>query len=364
MEVSRETSLQYRLCCGARAAEAVLLKSYHFDIRKALDPLDPDDFDTIVGRLSASMLRASQPTDAAALRKAINGLDVDWPNLTSPQRQKVITASRKALAPVPAKIIPPVTQRLEVSGPLTMKNTRKNTRKGLSATLRAQIGVDLALQDQRILDNLISSQALFVKNEYGVRSVQFSDMSRRIVADGLEQGLGRDAITENLNNRLTKSLGITRSKSYWNVIAGAFTNRARTFSQLSSYDEANIQKFIFEAILDEVTTNQCAFLHGKTFSVKAGIDRFDKVESAKDPEDVKDLQPWIRQGRNEDGGLFLFTQSQAGERTFLANVKESRVGTKGEGKFSNAVSNDQLQEMGANTPPLHGLCRSTILADV
>lgn len=360
----RETASAHLLCCGARAAEDIFEKAYRINIRKALDPLDPGDFDTIVARLSRAMTRAANPTESAALRKAIDGLDVDWPNITAPKRRKIIEASKKALAPVPAKIIPPVTQKLEVSGPLTVKGTRKGVRRGLKATLAAQIGIDMSLRDQRIIDHLVGSQALFVKNEWGARSALFSDMSRRIVADGLDQGLGRDAITDNLNKRLNASLGITRSRNYWNVIAGAFTNRSRTFAQLSSFSEAQIDRFIFEAILDEATTNQCAFLHGKKFSVQRGLDRFDKVEAAKDPEDVKDLQPWIREGRNEDGDKILFTQNRAGERTFVANVAESRVGTQGQGKFSNGISNESLSEMGANTPPLHGLCRSTIVADV
>ena len=55
------------LCRGARAAEDIFEKAYRLDIRKALDPLAPSDFDTVVARLSRAMTRAANPTESAAL---------------------------------------------------------------------------------------------------------------------------------------------------------------------------------------------------------------------------------------------------------------------------------------------------------
>jgi len=160
---------------------------------------------------------------------------------------------------------------------------------------------------------------------------------------------------------------VGKTKSYWNVIAGVFVNRARTYGQLASYDEAGIQRFVFEAILDEVTTDQCATLHGRVFETAAGLDRYRQVEQSGDPESVIDLQPWIRVGKDPDtGNRIMFTQNRGGGRQFVGEIVQSRVGTlDSTGKQRNVVSSAALQnEIGAFMPPLHARCRSTIVADV
>jgi hypothetical protein len=125
--------------------------------------------------------------------------------------------------------------------------------------------------------------------------------------------------------------------------------------------ESGIEEFEFEAVLDEVTTNVCRMMHGRRFSVGPGLRRFAEVEQAKDPEDVKDLQPWITQGKTEDGGTVLFYRSR-GAAKFVAGVDESAVGERDKsGKFSNVLGRGAMERAGMTTPPLHGHCRSTVL---
>ncbi len=354
------------LCgCGAQAVEDIIRKGFRVDISKALDPTNPADFVTIVARLSRAMSRATRSTEVEILNKALDALDVDWPNLTAVQRNRVIAAATNALKPIPAKVIAPVTQTLTVSGPRTMRGTRRGVRRSLSATFRSQIGVSLALRDQVILDHLTKSQGLFITDEYARRRADYSRVAKSTVESGLRDGLGRDQIAADLEARLGSVAGLRRSSQYWNVIAGTFTNRSRVFAALSSFDEAGIQNYIFEAILDEATTDQCAFLHGRKFSVGAGIKRFQDVAAAADPQDVKEIQPWVRVGTDDDGNRILFTQSREGERSLVAQVDTSRVGTVDEtGSFSKGMTTTQLQDAGISQPPLHGLCRSTVVADV
>lgn len=351
--------------CGAKAVEDLIKTGFKVDISKALDPLDPDDYIVIVARLSRAMSRATRATEVEILKKAMDVLDVDWPNLSLEQRKAVAAAARAALVPLPTAVIPPVTGKLEIAGPRIMRGTRRSVRAAASVSVRTEIGISLALRDKAILEYLTSSQALFITDEYARRRERYSIIARSTVEEGLKDGLGRDAIAAQLQERLGPVAGLRQSRQYWSVIAGTFSNRSRVFSALSSFDEAGITQYVFEAILDEATTDQCAFLHGRTFNVREGIKRFEQSAAAEDPQDVKDIQPWVRTGRDEAGNRILFTQSRAGERQLVAQVDKSRVGTvDNTGSFSRGMSTSQLQAAGISQPPLHPMCRSTIIPDI
>lgn len=352
--------------CGAVAAEDVIRKALGVDIRKALDPLDPDDYIVIVARLGRAFSRSTAKTEVAILNRTLDALDVDWPNLSSAQRQRVIAASQTIYATAPPAVIPPVIQRLEVSGPRTVRGARRGARAAVPARFRSAMGVNLALVDKRVLAHLTSSQALFITDEYGRRRDDLGRISREIVARDLELGLGRDEITANLQARLGSTVGIQRSRSYWNVIAAAYTNRARTYGQLAAYSDARITAFIFEAVLDEVTTDQCRFLHGRRFPVQAGLSRYAASEAAEEPEAVKQVMPWIQAGRDaESGERILYTRNEDGSRNRVAVVERSGIGTSDDtGKFKNGLSDQELEALGSFMPPLHGRCRSTVAADV
>lgn len=351
--------LAHTCACGARHAE-ISAAALGVDLRKALDPTDPDDFDRIVGRLAAAMSRATRKTEAKILRAAINALDVDWPRLTSAQRSAVIRAARSTLNPLPAAVLPAVEERIRVVGPRTIRGVRRT----VAADVGVAIGTSLSQRDTRIVRHLVSSQAHFIRDEYGRRRVGFSAKARSIVANGLDQGLGRDDIATSLEAALGVEAGLRRSSQYWQVIAGVFANRSRTYAQLASYEEAGIARYVFEAVLDERTTEQCRFMHGRVFNVGAALRTYDDV-AASEPEAVVDLQPWIRTGRNDDGERTLYVERRDGARTEIATVERSGVGTRDDqGEFRAHVNNTELEAMGAAQPPLHALCRSTIVPEV
>lgn len=351
----------FDLCCAGATIEKLVRDTTGADIRKALDPSDPDDYLKIVARLSTSMHRATRDTEAKILRKAINALDVDWPNISAAQRRRVIAAARSTLKTIPERILPAVTERLEVAGVQTMKGARA----AVSRQVPIRIGSSLLARDERILKHLTGSQHLYITDQYARRRAGYSATARRIVEEGLRDGIGRDAIAASLQERLGVVAGLRRSEQYWSVISGAFTNHARTWGHLSGFNQAGIENFIFEAVLDEVTTDQCRFLHGKRFSVPSAMGRFQQAAEMEDPEQIKEVMPWIRSGRNADGERELFTQDREGNRTRIATVVRSGVGTADDlGSYKGAMSAKELDESGAFIPPLHGLCRSTVVADV
>lgn len=354
--------------CGARAIEDILRFGFRVDISKALDPMDPVDYVVIVGQLAEALSRSTRDTEVEILNRAMDALDVDWRSLTREQRQAVAAASREALSPAIREIIQPVTATLQVQGTGVMNGARESVREAAPATLQGQIDLSLTQRDQVVLDALVRAEGMYITDEYGRRSVEHGLTASQIVENGIANGLGTNEIAEELHARLGSEATLRRSEHYWRVIASNFANRARTYSALSTMDQAGIQNYIFEAVLDERTTDQCAYLHGKRFSVKSGLKQYEAVQVATqlgDPEAIRDIQPWVRVGRDEDGNKILYTQDREGNRQLVAQVDESRVGTRDEvGSFSRGMSVDELTNAGITMPPLHGLCRSTIVADV
>jgi SPP1 gp7 family putative phage head morphogenesis protein len=229
--------------------------------------------------------------------------------------------------------------------------------------LGLRVSADLSSTDERIAQFVRESQGNFVRDEYGRRREAFSQRAKEIVASGVERGLGRDDIVGDL----VKTMGaeaFDRSRDYWEVVSMVFTNRARNATQLSTFEEAGIETYRFEAILDEVTSEICRFMHGRVFTVSKATDRFKRVERARDPERIRDLQPFVQVGADGEGNEVLFYE-RGGRRRAVAQVDEPAVGEADAiGRYSGTLNNQQLEAAGVTVPPLHGRCRSTIVAEV
>lgn len=343
---------------GAEACEEILCSVYGIDISKALNPLDPKDFVVLSVRLAAAFEKAAKP-ERIALNRAVENLDRNWPAMTARQRDQAIAQSSKIIRDSATRVMPGVIGVAEIESPRMVGDTRKATRK----KFKLDIAVDTNEFDKRVIDFNISSQGNYITNEFGERSEVFSRQAREIVGNGIAGGEGREVISDRLDKKLTKS-GIARSKNYWNVAAGIFVNRSRTFAQLSAYKDADIRRYIFEAMLDEVTSDVCRMMHGRFFVVDLGIEMFDKIEALPDPLDIRNVQPFART-RNVDGNQEIQINPPGGESRTLARVVESAVGQKDKiGRFSNTLSDVELQAAGVTMPPLHGSCRSIVVPDI
>ena len=343
---------------GAEAADVLLRDVYRAEVTKALDPLNPHDFLVLVNQIERALHGVSRDAEADALRRAIERLDVDWPNISPAARNQVIRAARQALSSVDKQVLPAVNQVFE----LEATKIGAQTRSSAARQFALRIGTDLSRTDERIARFVSQSQGNFIRDEYGRRSESFSNSARDIVASGVEQGLSRDDIAGELSKQMTAA-AFARSESYWQVVAMSFANRARTYTQLNAFEEAGIQRFRFEAILDEVTSEICRFMHGRVFSVPRATRRFRDVERVRDPARIQDIQPWVQVGADDEDNQVLFYE-RGNRRRMVAQVDESCVGERDEvGTYSRDLSNDQLEAAGVTVPPLHGRCRSTIVTD-
>lgn len=333
-----------------------LAEFFRVDLRKALDPNKPADFLKIQAALGKATQGLVGAAEAKALKEALGLLDVDWKSMDAKTKAKVVGAAKLAVNPVKV-VMPKLQAHFEANAEKLGKQTKEaNTTKKFGGTLSP----NLNLVDKKILKAAAKSQAHFVTDEYGNRSEYFSKRARNIVERGLKAGKGSKEIGRELKEQLTKST-FDRSQAYWNMIAGVFANRARTYVNLASFAEVGFTEFEFDSVLDERTSNVCRFMHGRRFRVQDALASYAAVSASSNPEDVKTVQPWLAQGVDDQGNSMLYHKDGAGNRVQVAGIASSAVGTKDNtGSFTGAMGNSQLAAAGIMTPPLHGNCRSTI----
>lgn len=341
---------------GIEAAEELLRSVYQVEVSKVLNPLDKKDFLVIVSRLGKALRKVNREAEGPAMRAALDSLDVDWVGMSAKARSKVVAAAKKSLKVIPKTALPVFDEVFEATG----KRTAKSTKAAAVRQFRLKVPVKLNEQDTRIADNIASSQANYIRDEYGRRRDEFAVQTRKIVSDGLRNGRGSREISKELQLKIGAK-NINRNKHYWDTVSSAYINRARTFGELAVFDEAGVSKFVFEAVLDERTTDICRFMHGKEWSVKQGLQQFEEIEASKSPEDIKNTQPWVWNSSDENGNRVMVYEKD-GARQTVARIKESGVGSKDAlGSYSHKASNRALEDSNITMPPLHGLCRSTIL---
>lgn len=324
-------------------------------VEKALDPLDPNDFLTIVAELKKALIGLTGPAEAGALAKALSILDVDWAALPADQGKKIQQAAKEALAKPPVPW-PKVQARFAVEGERVVN--------GVKTKVFEEYGLDLAVKlsevDKRIIDKAAKAQGFYIKDQYGKRADAHDKLATDIIKKGIEKGSGREEIGKQLKAALSAQ-SVERSDSYWSLVAAAHVNRSRAYASLAGYDEAGFDEYEFVAVRDQVTSVQCRLLHGKRFSIKASLSRYGAVTD--DPESVKTAMPWMQTGKDDDGNEIVYFKDASGARQTVAVVKENAVGQKDKsGSFETKMSNQAMAEAGIAMPPCHGHCRSRLKA--
>jgi len=323
-------------------------------IAKAIDLTTPRGVDRAVAILAAELRRAARGSEAGAVRAAVAVLDVDWRSTPPNERSRLVaeamTAAGVLRSLLSARVLAPFGKTAE----RVVRATREAVRRDQGLAISAKFGA----LDRRVVRHVVESQGNFVRDEYGRRIESFGKEARRIVADGLARGLGRDDITEALREGARAAL-VERAPFYWEVVASAFIGHSRSFAQMSSYADAGIRQYRIEAVLDEHTTPTCRFLHGKVFSVGDALRRFERVEALADPTDLKREIPWVRDRLNPETGEGRLVAGNGERRVAVAEVTRAS-----ESGFRALVSDAELAEIGIGFPPFHGLCRSTTIAIV
>lgn len=330
-------------------------------VAKAIDPRSPDGFLRIVNQIARALRDATVETEADAVRRAIERLDVDWPNLSAEARAEVVRAANVALAELPAIVLPKIDEILGVEANRVVLGTRTGVRR----TFGLKIDADLSRTDERIARHVRESQTHFIRDEFGRRREDLSARARGIASEGVRQGLGRAEISARLRDAY-RSTTAGRNAFYWDVVASAFVGRARSLVEVAAYDEAGISHYLISAVLDEVTSDICRYLDGKRLSVGAAMEQFRRVEGLRDPERIKLEQPWLEIRQDRRGNRAIFVPTVDGPvRVAVVERSAELEGLKDQrGTFRAGLGTSRLEEVNVGPPPYHGLCRTTTVPEV
>ena len=344
-------------CCGGLDACDDILKAVGLGaLAKALDPLDPVDFLVLVERLAQGLYRKTGPTEQAALKAALQTLDVDWGSLSAAAQERTIQASTIALDAAKRGALPHVKQAFALQGPAAVASTKK------FAVRRFKLDIEATLSrtDEKIAQYVVKSQSAFVTDAYGARSVAWSERSRATVARGMNEGLGRADIAQSLS-RMAGAAELARGEPYWRIVSAAFMNRARIGTQVSALSQAKVDRYKFIAVMDERTSEICRLLDGTIWSVPRAMETLNHSMKAESPEDIRINQPWVRTGKNEDGKSILYYLNRDGSRRVVADVLKPGLGRRdARGEYKIRMNPREMESGGIQLPPIHELCRSTV----
>ncbi len=333
-------------------ADEVLKSILRVDIAKALDPLDDDDFLIIAHTIAAELSDETAALDAAAYRAAVARLDLDWHNLTDVEMAAALAAVNAGLALLPAQIIPRIVPLLDdrLIRLIESVTGRAMERYGI------QVGTALTVQDTEMVA-AIARIGGWVTNEYGNRQSMFTTGVEKIVRRGLEAGIRNEDIAKNIADAADMH-GVRKPLNYWRLLAMSTANTARSYSHLKSMQSGGIQNYVFQAVLDERTTEICNSLHGTVFPVSVAMQNYGDlaIRSAFDMNAVEKIMPHVKQRKRADGTLEMYTEPPGSGRNVLATVEPNGVRT--------IVSPTELISAGVVVPPIHHACRSSIIADV
>lgn len=343
---------------GIEAAEEIASQLLGFSVRKAIDPLTPAGFILIGETVAERLAKATEGAELEVIADVLETLDLDWQELSEDAIEAAMKAVQKAIADTYiARVVPTVSSVLIEEGTKFMRLVRLAT----IASQNFTITPSLSQRDLKAEEQIRNSHLNYIRDAAGVRSEMLSRRARELVTRGVSQGLGTDTIGKELGEQLSED--IPRPDSYWRTVADAFVGRGRAASQIGALEDAEIDTYEIVAVLDEVTTDICRFMDGKVFQVSAARGVLDSIEDLDDPEDVKYAQPWVRVGKDGDGGKRLYVPRSDGSTETIAKIERSGVGAKDDrGTYSSAKSDADLVSLGIPVPPFHGRCRTTIVA--
>lgn len=357
--VFRRTEILRAMTAGeASKDEAVQLVSPDgYLVQKSLAPADPADAKLISDRLAGQLRYEERLLIGDKLRNYVKGLDVNWPELSpsqlSAQMSGLRTKIRGMLGAGANQMMPTWKSKTE----FTLRGVVGATKRTLRDNFLPQISLSLSQADTRAIGAISTQQGFFMRDAAGHRSDQITAAGRRVVSDGLKQGLGRREIARNLAEKIPQAWQ-KYGKNYFRAVASVAVSRGRSYSEINGYVEAGIEAIEIQAVLDERTTEICRCLDGQIIETNlASAQMTNAMSNLSSPEDIMNASPFLKERVNQQTGTKEILT--ANNNTKIAEVVRSGMGKLDDrGQFKRFAANNQLTDHNIGPPPYHHLCRS------
>jgi hypothetical protein len=316
------------------------------------DPLSPEAFEAWVKQIVSRMYSASRADLEALSTEALSHLSINFAGVDNETLTKALQGYRTTIANPTARMLE--AQRVELSRTLRDVLRETGVRAKRFPSVRANLAAGFAVRDREVSGLLARHHSFWVRDRHGAISESMSRRARDIISRGVEEGMGRVDIGQELS-RMTAS-GM-RQPAYYQNVAAVQVSRARSYSMGETMQAAGIEYFRIEAVLDIRTTYECEFLHQKVIPIGPSVDAINRTLNSADPEAVLTEQPFLR----DRGDRLTIPDGKGGERT-LARI-ESR-GDRSAGMpstFTSNLSRSDLADARVGFPPYHFSCRTTVV---
>lgn len=147
------------------------------------------------------------------------------------------------------------------------------------------------LVDTDALNWLDEHQIFWVRNYFDRQLAgKVSELGKQVIQDGMNRDEAAMFFKKQFSDRFD-----VETYRYWDGFANHVTTRAREFGRIDAYQRAGIEYYRVVAILDHRTSGICRYMHNRIIPVSDGIAMRDALMDAKNPEDVKQITPFLKE---------------------------------------------------------------------
>lgn len=208
----------------------------------------------------------------------------------------------------------------------------------------AEVGVSFNVVDDQLIEYLETYQMFWIGEHY--ESNIWMTVSTTVKEVMKETGQNNKLAATTIKQRIKDVLGRVSvpggftgtSKQYFEGLAANAATTSRVYGQLRTFTELGVTTYTIVNPVDERTCLRCGHLDGKKFSVQDGVNQMEKELSAKNPDDIKSVHPWLSE-----------------KELLKISPKSGHISTK---------DSQALVASGQSIPPYHFRCRCTIDIDV
>lgn len=321
-------------------------------VDKATNPVNPFDFRSAIDKIASGLRTADREFAKPLLEQYFERLSVDWTKLGKRARAQVLSDARAFLGTLN---IDPLVGAWESRLTVNLATVADKTVKVIRETFLPSIQQSLSLVETVAVENIAKQPGLFARDEMGRRSNALTKKVRKVVEQGLKDGLGRNEIAKEIM-KVGNGYWDKRGLNYARVVAANSVARARSHSSLVAYRDAGIEQLEVQAVLDEATTDICRSLDGTIISVGDAWKHNLAINDIKDPEDIGKVAPFMRTKMNRETGQ---REVLTGSGKVYATITRSGIGVADDrGDFKQGMGAKKLGKEGVSTPPYHHGCRS------
>lgn len=311
-------------------------------VRKAARTTDAEE--AAIADLAAGLAATRARWTDDELRGFLRRLDdVNWPAATEAQREGAWAAALAIFRQSDVRDLVKRWKEQAVEGALPAAQLARDR---LREAVLPQISVALSQPEVEAVRAVGDQAGLFVRDQLGIEAEWLTNRGREIVAAGLRDGLGREAIGAAIREALPEMWG-KYGESYATTVASNAVVRARSIAQVAGYREAGIERLEVVAMLDERTCSVCEYMDGEIISVEAVGDLLDRAAEAENVADLQEASPFMRVVRDPE----------TGERSIETSTGTRVAPVDGGGR---RLSGTELATAaGVGAPPYHSRCRCT-----